>query len=154
MHRNTPLCASCHARFDPIGLSLENFNAMGMWRDKERNQPIETAGTLITGEPFKDVRELKHILVTTHREDFYRCLTSKLLTYALGRGLEYYDVGTVDQIVQRLDDNNGHFSALLTGIIESAPFQEQRNRANVIYADSESSAKSDAAQIAKNQPAP
>ena len=155
MHRNTPLCASCHARFDPIGLSLENFNAMGMWRDKERNQPIETSGTLITGESFDDVRELKHILVTTHREDFYRCLTSKLLTYALGRGLEYYDVGTVDQIVQRLDDNNGRFSALLTGIIESAPFQEQRNRANATFADSvEPAAKSDAAQIAKSQPAP
>jgi len=155
MHRNTPLCASCHARFDPIGLSLENFNAMGMWRDKERNQPIETAGTLITGESFKDVRELKHILVTNHREDFYRCLTSKLLTYALGRGLEYYDVGTVDQIVQQLDDNAGHFSTLLTGIIESAPFQEQRNRANAIFADSvEPAAKSDVAQIAKSQPAP
>ncbi len=110
IHRNTPLCASCHARFDPIGLSLENFNAMGMWRDKERNQPIETGGTLITGESFKDVRELKHILVTNHRDDFYRCLTQKLLTYALGRGLEYYDVGTVDQIVQRLDENDGHFS--------------------------------------------
>jgi Protein of unknown function (DUF1592)/Protein of unknown function (DUF1588)/Protein of unknown function (DUF1585)/Protein of unknown function (DUF1587)/Protein of unknown function (DUF1595) len=155
MHRNTPLCASCHARFDPIGLSLENFNAMGMWRDKERNQPIETAGTLITGESFNDVRELKHILVTTHREDFYRCLTSKLLTYALGRGLEYYDVGTVDQIVQRLDENEGHFSALLTGIIESAPFQEQRNHANATFADSvEPAAKSDTAQIAKSQPAP
>jgi uncharacterized protein DUF1588/uncharacterized protein DUF1592/uncharacterized protein DUF1587/uncharacterized protein DUF1585/uncharacterized protein DUF1595 len=155
MHRNTPLCASCHARFDPIGLSLENFNAMGMWRDKERNQPIETEGMLITGEPFKDVRELKHILVTTHRDDFYRCLTSKLLTYALGRGLEYYDVGTVDQIVQQLDANEGHFSTLLTGIIESAPFQEQRNHANATFADSaEPSAKSDAAQIAKNQPAP
>jgi hypothetical protein len=78
-----------------------------------------------------------------------------LLTYALGRGLEYYDVGTVDQIVQRLDDNNGHFSALLTGIIESAPFQEQRNQANAIFADSvEPAAKSDAAQIAKSQPTP
>ena len=155
MHRNTPLCASCHARFDPIGLSLENFNAMGMWRDKERNQPIETAGQLITGESFNDVRELKHILVTTHREDFYRCLSSKLLTYALGRGLEYYDVGTVDQIVQRLDANDGHFSALLTGIIESAPFQEQRNRANATFADStEPAAKSNAAPIAKNQTSP
>jgi hypothetical protein len=155
MHRNTPLCASCHARFDPIGFSLENFNAMGMWRDKERNQPIETGGTLITGESFKDVRELKHILVTTHREDFYRCITQKLLTYALGRGLEYYDVGTVDQIVQRIDENNGHFSALLTGIIESAPFQEHRNRANATFADSvEPSAKGDVAQVAKNQPIP
>jgi hypothetical protein len=110
---------------------------------------------LITGEPFKDVRELKHILVTTHRDDFYRCLTSKLLTYALGRGLEYYDVGTVDQIVQQLDENEGHFSTLLTGIIESAPFQEQRNHANATFADSsEPSPKSDAAQVAKNQPTP
>jgi Protein of unknown function (DUF1585) len=127
---------------------------MGMWRDKERNQPIDTGGTLITGESFNDVRELKHILVTNHREDFYRCLTSKLLTFALGRGLEYYDVGTVDQIVQRLDENDGHFSALLSGIIESAPFQEHRNRANAIFADSvEPSLKSDTAQIAKIQPA-
>jgi hypothetical protein len=101
------------------------------------------------------VRELKHILVTAHREDFYRCITQKLLTYALGRGLEYYDVGTVDQIVQRLDENNGHFSALLTGIIESAPFQEHRNRANATFADSaESSAKGDVAQVAKKQPTP
>ena len=155
MHRNTPLCASCHARFDPIGLGMENFNAMGMWRDKERNQPIDPSGTLITGETFTDVRELKHILLTGHREDFYRCLTSKLLTYALGRGLEYYDVGTVDQIVSRLDENQGHFSALLTGIIDSAPFQERRNHANAVYADSvEAPAHNDAPQIAKTKNAP
>jgi len=155
MHRNTPLCASCHARFDPIGLGMENFNAMGMWRDKERNQAIDPSGTLITGETFTDVRELKHILLTGHREDFYRCLTSKLLTYALGRGLEYYDVGTVDQIVSRLDENQGHFSALLTGIIDSAPFQERRNHANAVYADSvEAPANNDAPQIAKTKNAP
>jgi hypothetical protein len=69
------------------------------------------------------VRELKHILTHEHREDFYRCLTEKLLTYALGRGTEYYDVETIDQIVQRLDREDGRFSALLTGVIESAPFQ-------------------------------
>jgi len=103
---------------------------------------IETGGELITGERFNDVRELKHILVTKHREDFYRCLTQKMLTYALGRGLEYYDVGTVDQIVQRLDDNGGHFSALLMGIIESAPFQKQRNRANPIFTDAADAAAS------------
>jgi hypothetical protein len=149
IHRNTPLCASCHARFDPIGLCLENFNAMGMWRDKERNQPIETGGKLITGEEFHDVRELKHILATKHREDFYRCLAQKLLTYALGRGLEYYDVGTVDQIVERLDEKGGHFSALLTGIIESAPFQKQRNRANPVFNDAaDASTKGGAAQTA------
>ncbi len=129
MHRHKPLCASCHARMDPIGLAFENFNAMGMWREMERNQPIDTAGRLITGETFNSVRELKHILVTQRRMDFYRCLTEKLLTYALGRGMEYYDAETMDQIVERLERENGRFSALLMGIIESAPFQKQRNPA-------------------------
>jgi hypothetical protein len=128
-HRDKPLCASCHERMDPIGLAFENFNAMGMWREKERNQTIDAAGKLITGESFKSVRELKHILANEHRADFYRCLTEKFLTYALGRGTEYYDVETIDQIVRRLDRADGHFSALLTGVIESAPFQEMRLRA-------------------------
>jgi hypothetical protein len=129
LHRKEPLCAGCHKRMDPIGLAFENFNAMGMWREKERGQPIDTAGELITGESFTSVRELKRILVENHRIDFYRCLTEKLLTFAIGRGLEYYDVETVDQIVQRLDAENGKFSALLNGIIESAPFQKQRTAA-------------------------
>jgi hypothetical protein len=127
LHRNKPLCSSCHSRMDPLGLALENFNALGMWREKERNQPIDAAGKLITGETFQGVREVKRVLVTKHRLDFYRCLTEKLLTYALGRGLEYYDVETVDRIVERLDRANGRFSALLIGIIESAPFQKRRN---------------------------
>jgi hypothetical protein len=129
LHREKPLCAGCHERMDPIGLAFENFNAMGMFRETERKQPIDTAGELITGETFHGVRELKRILVANHRLDFYRCLTEKMLTYALGRGLEYYDVETVDQIVTRMEAENGRFSALLTGIIESAPFQKQRNAA-------------------------
>jgi len=127
LHRHKPLCSSCHSRMDPLGLALENFNAMGMWREKERGQPIDAAGKLITGESFDDIRELKRILRSEHRLEFYRCLTEKLLTYALGRGLEYYDVETVDQIVARLDRENGRFSALLMGIIESTPFQKRRN---------------------------
>jgi hypothetical protein len=111
---------------DPLGLALENFNALGMWREKERGQAIDAAGKLITGETFHDVREVKRTIVTNHRLDFYRCLTEKLLTYALGRGLEYYDVHTVDQIVERLDQDNGRISALITGIVESAPFQKRR----------------------------
>jgi hypothetical protein len=126
IHRSKPLCSSCHSRMDPLGLALENFNAMGMWREQERKQPIAPAGKLITGETFNDIRELKHILVTKRRMDFYRCITEKLLTYALGRGLEYYDVQTVDNIVERLDRQNGRFSALLSGIVESAPFQKSR----------------------------
>jgi hypothetical protein len=84
------------------------------------------------------------VLVNNHRIDFYRCLTEKLMTYALGRGLEYYDVETVDQIVQRLIEKDGRFSALLTGIIESAPFQKQRTAATV----------SSTAQTQSPEPAP
>ncbi|MEO6035175.1 MAG: DUF1592 domain-containing protein [Verrucomicrobiota bacterium] len=127
LHRSKPLCASCHNRMDPLGLALENFNALGIWRDQEQDQIIDAAGKLITGEPFKNVGELKHILATEHRRDFYRCVTEKLLTYALGRGLEYYDVGTVDQIVERIEKEHGRPSVLLTGIIESGPFQKRRN---------------------------
>jgi hypothetical protein len=128
-HRSKPLCSSCHSRLDPPGLALENFNAMGMWRDKERGQSVDSAGQLITGESFTNIRELKHILATDRHLDFYRTLTEKLLTYALGRGLEYYDVETVDRIVEQLENNNGRFSALLMGVIESTPFQKRRESA-------------------------
>ena len=127
LHRAKPLCSSCHSRMDPLGLALENFNALGIWRDKERGQPIDASGQLITGETFKDIRDLKRILKERHRLDFYRCLTEKLLTYALGRGLDYHDVETVDRIVERLDRDGGRFSALMMGVIESAPFQKRRN---------------------------
>ncbi len=127
IHRDKPLCASCHNRMDPLGLAMENFNALGLWRDQERNQPIDATGKLITGETFSSVSELKHILATKRHSDFYRCLTEKLLTYALGRGLEYYDVEAVDRIVDKLEAENGRFSALLLGVIESSPFQQRRN---------------------------
>jgi len=134
-HRAKPLCSACHTRMDPIGLGLENFNAMGMYRDNERGQAIDAGGKLITGEKFSDVRELKAILKTTRRLDFYRCLTEKLLTYALGRGPEYYDVTTMDAIVNKLDKEQGHFSILLNGIIESTPFQRRRAQANAVTAE-------------------
>lgn len=126
LHREAPLCSSCHNRMDPLGLALENFNAMGMWRDQERGEPINPAGTLLTGQSFTNIVELKRILVTDLASDFYRTITEKLLTYALGRGLEYYDVATVDAIVERLQKTGGRPSALLAGIIESAPFQKTR----------------------------
>ena len=126
IHRDKPLCASCHARMDPLGLALENFNALGMWRETERKQPIDASGRLLSGQAFKDIRDLKRILKDDLRRDFYRCLTEKLLTYALGRGLDYHDVLAVDQIVGRIERNGGKFSALLMGIIESAPFQKRR----------------------------
>jgi len=125
-HRASPLCASCHDRMDPLGLAMENFNAEGLFRKQELNQPIDASGQLYTGEKFENIGDLKQILLKNHLTEFYRCLTGKLLTYATGRGVEYYDMPTVDQIVERLDREDGRFSALLLGVIESAPFQEQR----------------------------
>jgi hypothetical protein len=111
---------------DPLGLALENFNAIGAWRDTDARQPIDPSGKLITGEKFANVRELKRVLTHERHLDVYRCLTEKTLTYALGRGLEYYDVETVDAIVDRLERENGKISVLLTSVIESAPFQKMR----------------------------
>lgn len=128
-HRSSPLCSSCHSRMDPLGLAFENFNAMGMWRDLDAKQPILPAGQLATGESFANVRELKHLITHERRLDFYRCLTEKLLTYALGRGLEYYDEPTVDRIVVQLEKEQGRFSVLLNGVIQSAAFQRQRTAA-------------------------
>lgn len=127
LHRQNSLCASCHNRMDPLGLAFENFNALGMWRATEFQQPLDTAGQLITGESFTNPNELKQLLVKDHAGDFYRTLTEKFLTYALGRGLEYYDVETVDQIVARIQKSGGRSSALLAGIIESAPFEKIQN---------------------------
>jgi Protein of unknown function (DUF1592)/Protein of unknown function (DUF1588)/Protein of unknown function (DUF1587)/Protein of unknown function (DUF1585)/Protein of unknown function (DUF1595)/Planctomycete cytochrome C len=128
-HREQPSCNNCHNRLDPLGLALENFNALGRWRDKERKHPIDSTGKLITGEPFTMIQELKQILVTTRQRDFYRCLSEKMLTYALGRGLEDYDVQAVDDLVGRLEKANGGAQALLLGIVESTPFQKRRGPA-------------------------
>ena len=141
VHRKQPLCASCHDRLDPPGLALENFDAVGMWRNKDNGQSIQASGQLITGETFTNICELKHILATQHRTDFYRCLAEKMLTYALGRGLEYYDVETVDRIVDQMQKNNGRFSALVTGIIESTPFQKSRTSTTMSENESTKPAK-------------
>jgi hypothetical protein len=81
---------------------------------------------LVTGEKFSDVRELKRVLRRDRKTDIFRCLTEKMLTYALGRGLEHYDVHTVDEIVTALDREDGRMTVLIMGIVESAPFQKQR----------------------------
>jgi hypothetical protein len=126
IHRASPVCSSCHNRMDPLGLALENFNALGRWRDKEQGHEIDSKGELITGESFASVKELKKILVTDRKLDFYRCLTEKMLTYALGRGLEDFDTKAVDDIVNRIVAADGKPSALISGIVESTPFQRRR----------------------------
>ncbi len=126
LHRSDPLCASCHARMDPLGFALENFNAFGRQRAQEFGQPIDPSGELATGEKISGIKDLKQVIVTQHRAEFYRTITEKLLTYALGRGVEYYDVPTVDTIVARMEKEEGRFSALLMGIVESPAFQQRR----------------------------
>ncbi len=126
VHREKPLCASCHKRMDPIGLGLENFNAIGQFRTKEQGIKIDSAGVLITGEKFNDVAGLKKVLANDRRDDFYRCLSEKLLTYALGRGPEYYDAVTIDFLVNRAKANKGSLKELVMAVIESAAFQKRR----------------------------
>ena len=134
---------------DPLGLALENFNAMGLWRDKERGQTIDSTGKLLSGESFRDAKELKHILKEGHKSDFYRCIAEKLLTYALGRGLDYNDVEAVDRIVDRLNGEGGRFSALLLGVIESTPFQKRRS---VSTASTASSGSRELSHQARSKP--
>jgi mono/diheme cytochrome c family protein len=128
LHRQDPKCSSCHNRMDPLGLAFENFNALGRWRDKERGQKVDASGRLITGEEFKTIQELKHILVNQRQRDFYRCLSEKLLTYALGRGLGAQDVEVVDRLVERLESEKGNARELVMGVVDSVPFQRARRQ--------------------------
>jgi hypothetical protein len=125
-HRDNPLCASCHARMDPIGFGLENFNAIGAWRITDGTNRIDPAGQLVTGETFSGPGELRRILLTSKRDEFVRCLAEKLLTYALGRGLEFYDKCAIDQITTTAREHQYRFSSLVLAIVKSAPFQLQR----------------------------
>lgn len=126
VHREKTLCASCHKRMDPIGLGLENFNAIGQFRSEESGQPIDSSGVLITGEEFNDIAALKKVLADERRDDFYRCLSEKLLTYAIGRGPKYFDAVTIEALVEKLNKGEGNLKDLVVMIIESVPFQKRR----------------------------
>src|SRR5262249_18367722 len=108
-HRANPSCASCHARMDPLGFALENFDAIGAWRDKDGKLPIDTEGTLPDGRSFKGYRDLQAIL-KAEPSAFTECLTEKLLIYALGRGLERGDRNTVKTIAERVARDGYRFS--------------------------------------------
>ena len=124
-HRHDALCASCHARMDPLGLALEPYNAVGQWREAADRASLETGGRLITGESFANVRELSACIADQRRPDFYRCLSEKILTYALGRGVEYYDATVVDKIVADLLEADG-LRTLVQSVVASDAFQLRR----------------------------
>jgi hypothetical protein len=129
-HRENPSCAGCHARMDPIGFGLENFDGIGAWREKDGEFGIDPAGKLVSGETFNGIDDLKTILLKSRRDDFVRCLSEKMLTYALGRGLDYYDRCAVDQITKRLAKGQYRFSALILEVTKSTPFQMRRGEAD------------------------
>jgi mono/diheme cytochrome c family protein len=133
-HREQKSCAACHAHFDPIGLALENFDNTGRWRDRERGgEPIDPKSELLSGEKVAGAADLSRALAS-RKEVFYRCVTEKLLTYALGRGLEPADAVTVERITARLAAEGGKFSVLLTAVVESPPFQTRRGDSGEVAA--------------------
>ncbi len=121
-HRANPGCASCHKSMDPLGFAMENFDAIGAWRDKEGDSPIDSAGQLPSGEKFRGAKELRELLLTTRKPQFSRCLTEKLLTYAIGRGVEYADQCAIQKITAALEKDQFRFSRLVVEIVSSDPF--------------------------------
>jgi Protein of unknown function (DUF1588)/Protein of unknown function (DUF1592)/Protein of unknown function (DUF1585) len=121
-HRTNPVCASCHKIFEPIGLALENFDAVGAWRIQDGDSPIDASGVLVDGSKVDGVASLRDALVR-RSDQFVRVVTEKMLTYALGRGVEYQDMPLVRSIVRDSAGSNYSFSSVVLGIVKSAPFQ-------------------------------
>ena len=124
-HRTNPSCAVCHNQIDPIGFGLEKYDAAGAWRTHEGDAPIDDTGVLPDGTAFRGPAELKQVL-RDRADAFRRNLSEKLLTYALGRGLEHYDAEALAAIVDTARANGGRWSAFVTGVVESAPFRMRR----------------------------
>jgi hypothetical protein len=110
---------------DPIGFGLEQFDGIGAWRQKDGEAPIDPNGQLVSGENFQGPAELRKILLTKKRTDFLRCCSEKMLTYALGRGMEYYDRTTIARITASLE-KDPRFSNLVLEVVRSVPFQQRR----------------------------
>jgi hypothetical protein len=121
-HRANPVCASCHKIMDPIGFALENYDLVGGWRERDGGAPIDSTGQLVDGTPLGGPADLRQALLS-RSDAFVTTAAERLLTYALGRPLEYYDMPTVRTIVRRAAQNGYKFSSLVLGVIESRPFQ-------------------------------
>jgi hypothetical protein len=127
-HRKNPVCASCHAMMDPLGLALENYDGVGKWRSlDESGQPIDVSGSLPDGTKFDGPDGLKNALLSSDR--FLFTVTEKLMTYALGRGVEYYDEPTIRAIVRKAASDDYRMTSLIRGIVSSAPFQMRMTEA-------------------------
>ncbi|MBM4074607.1 MAG: DUF1592 domain-containing protein, partial [Planctomycetes bacterium] len=125
LHRTSPLCASCHREMDPIGLAFENFNAVGLWREADGDQSIDSSGSLPTGERLDGASDLIQIL-RQREDDFCRHFVRTMLTYAIGRGLEYYDKCAVDEMSQNVRSNDCRIQSVIHEIVQSDPFLMRR----------------------------
>jgi len=125
-HRSDVRCSVCHQKMDTLGFAMENYDAVGTWRDKDGKFDIDASGVLPDGQKFTGPAQLKQILLRDQRDAFTLCISEKMLTYALGRGIEYYDKCTIDRIVASVADNNYKFSSLVLEIVKSDPFQKRR----------------------------
>jgi hypothetical protein len=126
-HRTNPSCAACHNLMDPVGLSLEKFDAIGRRRSAEGGMPIDAAGSLPDGSQFADVQGLEQALLR-RPELFVGTFSEKLLTYALGRGVEPYDAPAIRTIVREARPQNFRVSSLILGVVKSQPFQMRKSR--------------------------
>ena len=127
VHRISPVCASCHVLMDPLGFSLENYDGIGAWRTTEEGAPIDVSSTLPDGSRFAGPAGLRDILLGAE-ERFVETVTEKLLTYALGRGVEHYDGPAVRGIARGAADGGYRWSSMILGVVESTPFQMRRSR--------------------------
>ncbi len=125
LHRRNPTCASCHRNMDPLGFGLENYDAIGRWRDREGEFPVDASGTLPDGQRFATAGEMRALLVS-QLPQFSRTLTQKMLTYALRRGLKPYDRRTVDSIQRAVAADQYRFRTMVHEIVKSLPFQARR----------------------------
>jgi mono/diheme cytochrome c family protein len=121
MHRKNPVCAACHVRMDPLGFSLENFDALGKWRTVSDGVPVDASASLPDGTEFEGVLGLRKLLLD-HRADFVRTLTEKMLAYAIGRSVEYYDLPAIRQVTRSAAPGDYRWSAVILGIVNSVPF--------------------------------
>ena len=126
-HRANPACSGCHQLMDPVGFSLENYDAVGRWRTIEEARPINVSGALPDGAKFEGVSGLERALLS-HPEVFAGTFTEKLLTYALGRGVEYYDAPAIRAVVREARAKDFRFSSVIAGIVSSTPFQMRRTQ--------------------------
>jgi hypothetical protein len=122
LHRTNATCAGCHARMDPLGLSLENFDGIGQWRSTDAGTMIDASGVLLDGTKVNGPRELRQALLA-QKMQFAEAVTEKLLTYALGRGLEYYDAPAIRGINRAAAADNYRWSSMILATVKSAPFQ-------------------------------